>query len=46
MKGILNYNDIIEFIMGNINDNSKTKFHNFKSIINYINEVKQKYNIS
>lgn len=43
IKGLLNYNDIIKFIMENIEDHSKFRLKNFKSIISYINEIKLKY---
>lgn len=43
INGSLKYNDIINFIMNNINDNSRIRLNNFKNIINYINDINIKY---
>lgn len=43
VEGSLKYNNIINFIMNNIADNSKLSLNNFKNIVSYINEINLMY---
>ena len=43
IKGILRYNNIIDYIMNNINDEININLNSFKNIVSYIDKINLKY---
>ena len=44
INGLLEYNNIIDYIMNNINDEININLNNFKNIVSYINKINLEYN--
>ena len=44
INGFLEYNNIIDYIMNNINDEININLNNFKNIVSYIDKINLEYN--
>lgn len=44
INGLLEYDNIIDYIMNNINDEININLNNFKNIVSYINKINLEYN--